>query len=160
MPMALVEATRMASCPTTTSMQTTILVCRKLLQGASPVPAQAASHVQISKPWDPSIKDPSNQPKLQQPENCVFKDVFGDLNDWKLLTLRQVEGKFVLGEVTEMFEDTLGEVEAAAARTLEKDCFFAYNAPVEQDESPDGYYYIVRATGEAFALTEDAVNVQ
>ena len=115
-------------------------------------------HQQITKPWDDSIKDPSNQPKFQEPENCVFKDVFGDLNDWKIITLQQVKGNCVEGEVLEMFEDTLGAMESAAATSLEEDCYFAYNAPTEPD-SPDGYY-IVRATGQAFSLPEDSREVQ
>ena len=42
----------------------------------------------IRKPWVWDIKEPEKQPRFLNPEDCVWKDVFGKHNDWHVVDIK------------------------------------------------------------------------
>ena len=111
-------------------------------------------HKQITKPWDPTIKDDAKQPRFANPPNCTLKDVLSGMNQWKILTIRVDPKKNVQEEIDECYEDALDGLEAFYLDKVKKGNIGGISAEDKQT-APDGYY-IVKWMGEPEILQQPA----
>ena len=118
------------------------------------VPCSCQScHDQITKPWVKDL-DWKKQPRFKLPANCELKDQVEGLNHWKFITLAEDSNNFDQDEVDDCYDKTIADVELEMSLGIKKGKYGAYNC--EKDpKAPEGYY-VVKWTGEPFALEEPA----
>jgi hypothetical protein len=108
-----------------------------------------ACHTQITLPWDHEA-DLNEQDRFQAPVNCKLGDEFGDLNEWKFVTLKPKPGECVDDEIQACIDDALQIIEAEMIPKLKSQHYAAINC---DDEQSDGYY-LVQWEGHPFVLQE------
>jgi hypothetical protein len=82
--------------------------------------------------------------------NCKLGDEFGDLNEWKFVTLKPKPGECVDDEIHACMDDALQVIEAQMIPKLKSQRYAAINC---DDEQSDGYY-LVQWEGQPFVLQE------
>jgi hypothetical protein len=86
--------------------------------------------------------------------NCIYSEVMGGYNEWKIIKISEGTGtEDAKEDLEELYEDVLGAIEARSAREIHADSFGAY-LTVNDD------YHIVKWTGEAFPLNVDDAEVE
>jgi hypothetical protein len=102
-------------------------------------------------PWDNGVTDPQDQPRFATVTDCKYALILGDLNDWRIIYLKENPEVMDVEELEQVYNDILGEHEAAAARNIAPGGFGAYGA----DE-----YHLVEWKSEAFPLEKETDKVE
>ena len=74
----------------------------------------------IRKPWEED-KEPEDQSRFVNPEDCFWRDVFGNHNDWHIVDIHQVgkDEKEIEMDEAEALHDILHHVGSAVAESVD-----------------------------------------
>jgi hypothetical protein len=129
-----------------------LAVCRRI-----PCLCEACLY-QLNHPWDPSVKDPRNQPMFQNNPDCEFRSVMGNLNNWHFITVEPATKKNSRGErvpdedpeqVQRLRQEALTSIAMKTSMEIKVDGFGAINA--DGEDAPDGFY-LVQWKGKPYTL--------
>ena len=123
---------------------------------------------QLVTKWDNKLPA-KDQARFKRPEECLYKTVFGDYNDWRIIEIRppapkkdkvtgavtaasEANQSLAMEEMEELKLDILAGAEAAAARNIFADSYGAY------DRSGD--FDLIQFTSEPYPLQDETVDVE
>jgi hypothetical protein len=112
-------------------------------------------NTQINEPWDTEIPDDdwTTQPRFKNPENCEYKPVLEDYNDWKFVTVEPTKNSTPQEqqeELTLFYNEILQQYEDRAKEEIVVGGFGA----METEADTNGYY-LIKWTSEPYQLTEE-----
>ena len=109
----------------------------------------------LSKPWVEGVA-PKDQPCFGKSHDCVLKDVLGDYNRWKILTVVPSTKTSTQKEFHDLYEEVLEEHEVLNMSKMQDGGFGAYDCV---DKKTVGYY-LVQWEGAPYRLKKPLKNFE